>query len=185
MWNRFYKFYCKLEELIVGTGFVAIVALTFLNAVLRIFKMPIVIADDTCLLLFSWAALLGADVALRYSRLVGMDILVKKFSPKFQKVLQIAVYAIMIAILAIFVYGGLRVIAVNGDRPFNTLPVPYSWVTMSLPACSILMIFTCIVKIMKVITHFKDDEYNVKKDNPTTVGEEYTGIDAAETKMDA
>ena len=37
--NKVYQFYCKIEEVLVGAGFVIIVALTFLNAVLRLFDM--------------------------------------------------------------------------------------------------------------------------------------------------
>lgn len=178
MWNHFYKTYCKVEEVIVGVGFSAIVLLTFGNAVLRMFDMPIVVADDLCLLLFSWTALLGSDVALRYSRLVGMDILVRKFPPKVQKILQIVVYAVMIAVLAMLISGGIKIIQTNGARPYNTLPVPYGFVTASLPVCGSLMVFTCLEKIVRVIRNFKNDEYQVRKDNPIPVGEENTGLDA-------
>lgn len=185
--KKAYSIYCKVEDVIVGLGFAVIVLLTFMNAVLRYCGTPIVIADDTCLLLFSWTALLGADVALRYSRLVGMDILVTKFSPKVQKVLQIVVYVLMIAMLAILVKGGFAIIKMNGARPFNTLAafgITYSAVTLALPVGSIMMIFTCLTKIYKVVTHFTDDAYNVRKDNPDVIGEENTGADEAPVEFE-
>ena len=83
--NKVYKYYCKVEEVLVGIGMSTIVALTFLNAVLRIFNNPITYTDDASMLLFSWTAFLGADVAMRHLRLVGMDIVSKKFPPKGQK----------------------------------------------------------------------------------------------------
>ncbi len=178
MIKTIYKWYCRLEEVIVGLGFLTIVVLTFTNAVLRVFNRPIIIADDVCLLLFSWVAFMGADVALRYSRLVGMDILVKKFPPKVQKVLQIVVYVIMIAALAVFFINGRSLAIKNWSRTYNTLPISYGFVTMSLPVCSVMMILTCLVKIGKIMMHFSDDSYNVKKDNPDAVGEEFSGIDA-------
>lgn len=178
MMKKLYSVYCKVEDVVVGLGFSAIVILTFMNAVLRYCGTPIIIADDTCLLLFSWTAFLGADVAMRYSRLVGMDIMVSKLSPKVQKVLQIVVYVIMIAILAVLFRGGLAIIKTNGARPFNTLAtfsINYGAVTASLPVGSAMMILTCLTKIYKVATHFHDDAYNVRKDNPDIVGEENTG----------
>lgn len=180
--KKTYSIYCKVEDVIVGLGFAAIVILTFMNAVLRYCGTPIVIADDACLLLFSWTALLGADVALRYSRLVGMDILVTKFPPKVQKVFQIIVYVLMIVMLAILVKGGFAIIKTNGARPFNTLAafgITYSAVTAALPVGGLMMIFTCLTKIFKVVTHFNDDAYNVRKDNPDMIGEENTGADEA------
>jgi TRAP-type C4-dicarboxylate transport system permease small subunit len=175
MFEKFYRIYCRFEEIIVGTCFTTIVALTFLNAVLRIFDRPIIFADDVCLLLFAWAALLGADVGLRYSRLVGMDILVSKFSPKRQKFFQLLVYVIILAAGLLFIRSGFALAAMNWKRTFNSLPISYGWVTLSLPVACILMSFTSILKITKVITHYKDDSYNVRKDNPDIVGEEFTG----------
>lgn len=150
----------------MGFGFMSIVVLTFMNSVLRVFNKPIIIADDVSLLLFSWVALLGADVALRYSRLVGMDILVTKLPPKVQKIIQVVVYVIMIAALALFARYGYQLAVTNWMRTYNTLPISYGWVSLSLPVCSVLMIFTCITKLVKVIQHFSDDSYHVKKDNP-------------------
>jgi TRAP-type C4-dicarboxylate transport system permease small subunit len=165
-----------LEEIITGIGFTIIVGLTFMNAVLRVVGRPIIFADDVSLLLFGWVAFLGADVALRYSRLVGMDILMSKFSPKVQKVFQLMVYVIMIGALALFAVKGYGLALGNWRRQFNTLPISYGWVSLSLPVCSVLMIFTALTKCVKIILHFADDSYNVRKDNPGVVGEEYTGI---------
>ncbi|MDR1650239.1 MAG: TRAP transporter small permease [Synergistaceae bacterium] len=182
MAQNIYRIYCRIEEIITGFGFAAIVALTFMNAVLRVFGRPIIFADDVSLLLFGWVAFLGADVALRYSRLVGMDILVSKFAPKAQKFFQIAVYVIMTTALALFAVKGYELALGNWRRQFNTLPISYGWVSLSLPVCSVLMIFTALIKIVKVVSRFGDDSYNVRKDNPDIVGEEYTGVsDSMET----
>lgn len=175
--KKIYKVYCRVEDIIVGAGFITIVGLTFLNAVLRAFDRPITTVDDVNLLLFGWVAFLGADVALRYSRLVGMDILTSKLPPKTQKVLQVVVYAIMIGALIVFAKHGFALAASNWKRFYNSLPISYGYVTLSLPICSLLMILTCTIKIFKIVTNFSDDSYNVRKDNPDLVGEEYTGIE--------
>jgi TRAP-type C4-dicarboxylate transport system permease small subunit len=162
-----------------------IIGLTFLNAVLRFIGRPIITADDISLLLFAWAALLGADVALRYSRLVGMDILVSKFPPKLQKFFQILVYIIMIGAMILFMYSGFALADKNWKRAFNSLPISYGYVTLSFPVGCCLMIFTSILKGIKVISHFKDDGYNIKKeDNPDLVGEEFTGLETLDITID-
>jgi TRAP-type C4-dicarboxylate transport system permease small subunit len=177
MLRKIYRVYCRIEECIVGAFFVTIVGLTFLNAVLRVFRHPIITADDICLLLFGWAALMGADVAMRYSRLVGMDILMSKIPQKLQKGFQIIVFLIMIFLMALFVRGGFLLANKNWARSFNSLPISYGYVTLSLPVCCCLMILTALIKLVKVVTHIKDDGYNVRKDNPDIVGEEFTGAD--------
>jgi len=188
--NKVYRFYCKVEEVLVGTGFIAIVALTFLNAVLRLFDKPIIYADDLSMLLFSWTAFLGADVAMRHLRLVGMDIVSKKFPPKVQKILAIIVYIVMIGILIILIRGGFKIMAVNGNRPFNTLAnfgIGYGAVTAALPICGIMMILTCLTKIGKLLVHYKDDSFTLKADvaaDNAGLGEESAGMDQTPVNLD-
>ena len=82
MLKTVYRIYCRVEEVFVGVCFFGVVGLTFVNAVMRYCGKPIVTAEDLCLLLFPWAAFVGADVALRHSRMVGMDLVIRKFVPK-------------------------------------------------------------------------------------------------------
>ncbi len=164
--KRIYEIYCKGEEIIVGIIFVSIVVLVFSAAFFRQFDKPIVWADDIAKFLFSWAAFLGADVAMRHSRLVGVDILVRKLPAKTAKFLQIVVFLIIIALLVSFVYYGITLSIESADRSFQTLSkFSYSIVTVSLPVSSLLMILTASLKISKILKNFKNDEYNVLRDN--------------------
>lgn len=162
--KKIYKVYCQIESVIAGSAFLAIVVLTFLNAVLRIFKMPIIFVDDLSMLLFGWAAFLGADVAFRHCRLVGMDILTSKLNIKVQKVLQLIVYVIMICTLGMFVKYGYELAMSNWARSYNTLKISYGWATLSLPVCSVFMMITAFVKIYKTVLHFNDDSFSLKHD---------------------
>ncbi len=165
--RRLYKAFCKYEEVFVGTLFVGIVILVFTAAFFRQFGRPIVWADDVAKLLFSWAAFLGADVAMRYSRLVGVDIVVKKLPRKLAKIVQIIVFILIIIMLTSFVYFGVKLCIDSLDRSFQTLSrVSYSYVTASLPVSSALMIITACTKIQKIIMNFHNDDYEVLKDIP-------------------
>jgi len=186
--NKIYKLYCKAEEALVGLFFIIIVALTFMNALLRLFGAPIIYADDICMLLFSWTALMGADVAMRFCRLVGMDICTSKLSPKLQKILGIIVQVIMIVMLVVLIKGGLKIVKLNGSRPFNTLEsfgIRYGAVTMSIPVCCSMMILTCVTKIFKLVTHINDDEFTLKKDAADDkLGEENMGVGEIPVDLD-
>jgi len=165
--KKIYQVYCKIEEALVGTAFVSIVVLIFSAAFFRQFDRPIVWADDIAKFLFSWTAFLGADVAMRYSRLVGVDILVRKLPRKLAKIIQIAVFVIIIILLASFVYYGTMLSIESVDRSFQTLSnFSYSIVTASLPVASLLMILTASLKIVKIVHNFRDDTYEVTKDMP-------------------
>ncbi len=166
--RKFYRTFCKCEEVFVGTIFVSIVALVFIAAFFRQFSRPIVWADDVAKLLFSWAAFLGADVAMRHSRLVGVDIIVKKLPRKVAKVVQVFVFFLIVLLLASFVFYGTKLTIEGFDRSFQTLSnVSYSYVTVSLPVSSALMIITASTKVQKIIKNFKDDGYEVLKDMPS------------------
>ena len=160
-----YRWFCKGEEIVVGIVFISIIVLIFIAAIFRSFDSPIVWADDIAKFLFSWAAFLGADVAMRHSRLVGVDILVNKLPRKLAKVIQIIVFTIIIVLLVSFVYYGINLSIDSLDRQFQSLRgFSYSYVTLSLPISSALMIITAVIKMGKIIKHFKDDTYEVLRD---------------------
>ncbi len=166
--KKIYAKFCKAEEIICGTFFSLIVALTLFGAAMRWAKMGLPWIDDIAKLLFSWTAFLGADIGMRYSRLVGVDILTSRLPAKLQKIFQLISFALIITILVIFVHYGFNLAISNSGRFFQTLPISYSAVTISLPVTSVLMIITASVKIGKILKNFKDDNYNVRKDTPDT-----------------
>jgi TRAP-type C4-dicarboxylate transport system permease small subunit len=170
--HNIYRGFCRIEEIFTSVVFVSIVVLIFSAAFFRVFDRPIVWADDIAKFLFSWAAFLGADIALRHSRLVGVDILVNKLPRKAAKITELAVFIIMIIMLAAFVYFGTMLSIKNIDRSFQTLSfMSYSFVTASLPTASLLMIISASIKIGKIINHFDDDSYEVLRDNPDSTVE--------------
>ena len=169
---KFYRGFCKVEEVITSIAFVSIIVLIFSAAIFRAFSHPLVWADDIARFLFSWTAFLGADIALRHSRLVGVDMLVNKLPPKTRKLTEIAVYSIMVVILVSFVYYGTQLSIKNWDRDFQTLSfMSYSMVTLSLPVASLLMIISASTKLVRVIVNFRNDSYQVKQDIPVLATE--------------
>ncbi|MEO7242764.1 MAG: TRAP transporter small permease [Variovorax sp.] len=147
--------------------FASIVGLVFLAAFLRTFNHPLIWADDGAKFLFSWAAFIGADIALRHNRLVGVDLLVTRAAPKVRKSFEILVLIIMMALLLAFVYYGMRLSINNWDRAFQTLSfISYSAVTLSLPVASVLMAVTCATKLVTAVQNFGDPGHRMKDDAP-------------------
>lgn len=162
--KRVYEVYCRAEEVICGIFFFAIVVLVFSSAFLRLFKMPLIWADDIAKLLFAWTAFLGADVAMRRCRLVGVDFVMVRLPPKVQKAIQLAGNLIIAIILVAFVYFGFKLTVASWDRYFQTITASYSFVTMCLPVGSLCMLLTAGIKIGKLLAHFGDDDYTLAKD---------------------
>ncbi len=164
--KQIYRWYCKIEVALTATAFFAIIALTFINAVLRAFKHPIVASDDICTLLFAWVSFMGADIAMRRNRLVGMDLLTMHLPIKVQKVLQLIVYIIMGATIILLAVNGYKLAMLNWGRAFNTLPISYGLVTLSLPICGIQMLLTLGIKFYTVLKNFGDDSFTIKMHDP-------------------
>ncbi len=165
--KNLYKKFCKFEEVVCGAGFFTIVCLTFASAIFRQLKLPLTWADDVCQLLFAWVAFMGADIAMRYSRLVGVDIVTRRLPKKVQKAMQMLVYFIIIAILSVLIVYGFKLGIENMERNFQSLYfLSYSWVTFSLPVCGVLLIITSLTKVAKLIRNFGNDNYEVKGDHP-------------------
>ena len=164
--KKIYKIYCLVEKYITAAAFFTIIVLTFGNAVLRLFNHPFAWCDDISLLLFSWCAFLGADVAFRSNRLVGMDIITNLLPVKVQKVLQIVVYLFMIGVLALFINKGFALATMNWKRFMNSLTISYGWATLSLPVGSILLTITALIKLFVTIKNFNNDDFTIKMHNP-------------------
>ncbi|OUM99472.1 MAG: ABC transporter substrate-binding protein [Paenibacillaceae bacterium ZCTH02-B3] len=144
--KKMYAIFCKLEETLVKACVCAVALLVFLSAVFRTFKHPINWAVDLSLLLFAWAVFLGADMALRNTDLVKVDMIVNWMPAKARKILQLVWNLLIMAFLAMVVWYGVHLALDNTKRLFQTLGISYSWATFSVPIGSAFMLVTMILK---------------------------------------
>ncbi|MDR2842002.1 MAG: TRAP transporter small permease subunit [Spirochaetaceae bacterium] len=152
--RKIYKALCKTEEIICGTFFVAIVILVFMSAVLRLFLISWSWNMDAAMLLLAWASFLGADCAFRYGQMVGIDLVTRQFPQKVQNIIAIAVLIIILAGLCLFAYFGIKLVLSDRHRSYSSLPISFSWATLSLPFAALSMILTTILKIRVCILNF-------------------------------
>jgi len=156
--RKLYHAICKLEVIICGAGFILLVALVFLSAILRFFRVSMAWNIDMALFLLSWTAFLGADIAWRSGRLVGVDIVTSRFPQAMQKIVQILIYLVIFVALVIIVIYGTRLAWIERVRRFQSIPMPYSLVTMSLVTAALSMSVSTILKIRRCILDFKGGE---------------------------
>jgi C4-dicarboxylate transporter, DctQ subunit len=144
-----YAYFCKFEEAVVQLFLCLVVFLVFISAIFRSFKYPLNWATDLSMLLFAWIVFLGADMALRNTELVNVDLLLKRFSKKYQTYLYIVFNILILAFLASLIWFGIPLAVESTKRLFQTLGISYSWATVSVPLGGFLMMITTIVKIKK------------------------------------
>ncbi|GMO24696.1 MAG: TRAP transporter small permease [Termitinemataceae bacterium] len=156
--KKFYQAVCKFEKIFTGVAFVAIVALVLASAILRGLHLSLSWNIDLAILLLAWASFLGADCAFRDGQLIGIDLLTRRFSQKGQKIIEILVLlAILSALVMLFCYG-LKLVWSDRTRTYSSLPISYSWATLSLPVASFSMTITTILKIKEIVLWFKSPE---------------------------
>ena len=156
--RKLYNAFCKLEVIICGTGLIALVALVFLSAVLRFFRLSVAWNMDLALLLLPWTAFLGAGIAWRSNQLAGIDLLTRKL-PSFSKnIIKLVVCCIIACALLIIIIFGARLVWIERLRTFQSLPIPFFLVTLSLVVAGFSMLVSTIIKIRICILDFRQNE---------------------------
>jgi TRAP-type C4-dicarboxylate transport system permease small subunit len=110
---------------------------------------------DMAMLLLAWTSFLGADVAYRDGQLVGIDLVTRNLPKGLQKIIEILLFLIILAALVFIVIYGIRLSIVEWNHTYQSIPIPYSTVLISLPFAAASMAISTILKIKYCITHFK------------------------------
>ncbi|MDR3160884.1 MAG: TRAP transporter small permease subunit [Spirochaetaceae bacterium] len=152
--RKLYHALCKAEVVICGIGFMFLVTFVFLSAILRFFRVSMSWNIDLAMFLLAWTAFLGADIAWRSGQLIGVDLVTRQFPKKVQRIIEIAIYLIIMGALALVFVFGIRLAVTEKLRTYQSIPIPYSLVTLSLVFAALSMIFSTILKIRRCIMNF-------------------------------
>ncbi|GHV73233.1 hypothetical protein AGMMS49940_05350 [Spirochaetia bacterium] len=158
--RKLYAGFCKVELFLTGVGFILLVTLVFMSAILRfpMFKLSMSWNMDLAMLLLAWTAFLGADCAYRDGQLLGIDIVTRNLPRVAQKVIQILVFLVIFAALWFIVIFGVQLAQSEWIRKFASIPIPFSVVTLSICVASASMIISTIIKLKDCIVNFNKTE---------------------------
>ena len=146
--KKVFKAFCKAEEYFCAALLAVIVALSFITAVARCINHPISWTIEVSQLLLAWLAFVGADMAFRSDKIMGVDIITRKLPPKVQAAIRLVMNILMLGLLIIFIQYGYKLCMSNLKRSFQTVGVSYAWATASLPVSSVFMAITAIMNIV-------------------------------------
>ena len=97
------------------------------------------------------ANFLGSDLAIRNTRLIGIEVIIRYFPKNIQKFLDIIFKIIIIIFLLILVKYGYTMAITGVKRTITTLGISYAWVTASVPVGAILMIISTIIRLKETL----------------------------------
>ena len=165
--KKFYEYFCKIETVICGIGFIFLVLFVFASAILRFMRVSMSWNIDLAMLLLAWTAFLGADIAWRSGQLIGIDIVTRYFPKKMQKAILLLIYVIILCVTVIICIYGARLVWTERLRTYQSMPIPYSLVSLSLVVATFSMTISTIGKIKACIQHFNDNDKAVQAADET------------------
>lgn len=115
-----------------------------------VLKNPSTVTEEMLRYLLIWTTMVGAAYAYGRRKHLSVNILVKKLSPRGQKVLDICIQVVVIAFcIIVMLMGGTRFVrtALGQLSPALHLPMPAIYV--SVLVCAVLMIFYAALFILE------------------------------------
>lgn len=154
--RKLYRFLCKAEVIICGVAFIFLVAFVFMSAILRFFRVSMSWNIDMAMFLLAWTAFLGADIAWRSGQLVGIDLVTSRLPRAFQKIIEILLYVVIFCALVLIAVFGIKLGVAERLRKYQSIPIPYSFMTLSIVVTALSMMLSTILKIRRAIFRFNE-----------------------------
>ncbi len=143
-----YRGICAAEAFVAAALLVFMVALIFLGGVLRMLGHPINWSGDFATAFFAWACFLAADVAWRSNGLMAIEVLTSRLPEDLKTALRLTNLGIIVLFLVYLIVMGIYLSWISRARSFQRIPeISFSWVTMSLPVGSLLLLVTTLLKV--------------------------------------
>ena len=152
-----YQNVCKAESFVARNTLMSMVLLIFSAGLARVIGSPINWAIDVSTFLFAWSCFLSADVAWRENKLMSIDLFVNLFPVKGRRILKVFNYTVLIGFLIYLIIFGVWLSYTTRARAFQGIPsFSYTWVTLSVPVGSLLLLVTTVLKIKADVTRKRE-----------------------------
>ena len=135
----------NIAENVLFVLFSIMVVIVFLNVIVRfVFNGSIVESDELARYCFIWASLLGAVLALNGGEHIGVDMVVKKFSPAIQKALLIIANLFILIFTGICAWYGFILAQSTFGWPSPATKIPYGVIGLIVPISFLAMFFITV-----------------------------------------
>lgn len=150
----------KVETLLVCAGLLVLIFTVFAAAVLRFFGVDMSVSTDLAQLVFAWVSFIGADLAMRKDKHMGVDMLITKFPLPVLNAIYLFNYILILFFLLFAVRYGIDLCIVNAARKYQTLYISYSFATASCPVGCGLMCISSVKHIVQYIRNIIHHDYS-------------------------
>ena len=139
----------KILNYAMGIALYAMVTFVFINAVLRyVFNSGWPASEELGRFLFVWVSMLGALIAYRENKLVGVDLVVSKLKGKTRMTVDIIGLLVILIILSVVLYGGWGYFLTVSHTPAPATNLPMGIMAMALLVCVAGMMLIALTRIL-------------------------------------
>ena len=148
----FKKIWDNLERVIMGTLMLSF----FLNIVLQIFARvvfnhPLSFTEEISRYCFLWMVMLGFSFATKYDRHIRISLLVERFSPVIQKIINIFIYLLAFFLFCWILYVGISYVKYTAISKTPALQISRAYIAIIVPITAFLMILRSGEKIFFLV----------------------------------
>ncbi|WP_395457883.1 TRAP transporter small permease (plasmid) [Azospirillum melinis] len=143
----------RITEWIMAAMLAVMVGLVFGNVVLRyIFNSGIVAAEEIARLMFVWLVFLGATVALRHQRHLGLEILQARLPFKVRRACAVIAHLMMLYALYLFVQGSWIQLLIGMETFSTVLRFPMAFYAAAGFFPAIAMALIVLANLWRIVT---------------------------------
>jgi TRAP-type C4-dicarboxylate transport system permease small subunit len=111
-----------------------------------LFNAPLTWPEETARYLFIWVVFLGAAVAFKARAHLGMDFATSKLSLGIRHIVARVVEVLIFGFLLLILYITPEIVSVTKFQKSSVLHIQMSWVYLSFPTASVLMMLDLLVR---------------------------------------
>jgi TRAP-type C4-dicarboxylate transport system permease small subunit len=153
-----YRIKENLIEIISGAFLSVTILVVILNVILRyVFDTGIVWVEEVATGCFIWTVFIGSAAAYKYRKHIGIDMLLKLFPPKAQKIISILIDLLTASISLYIVYLSTVFIKASSEKTTPVLGISSSYLSSALFVGFLLIAFYALRFVVIGIRDFNDD----------------------------
>lgn len=141
IYHKFYEFVRKLDAFLGMAAMAFIILLACANVFMRyVIGQPWGWAEEVTVFTFVWLTMLGASAVIHVEGHCSIDVLVRCFPAKWQRIVGIFGDLIVLFTLCLLIFYGIDLTIKGQVKLTPILGIPYSYVDASIPVCCTFML---------------------------------------------
>ena len=139
--HRIYDGIRKLDDFLGMAAMAFIILLACANVFMRyVVGKPWGWVEEVTVFTFVWLTMLGASAAVHAEGHCSIDVLVRRFPSRWQRIVGIIADAVVLLTLCLLIGYGIELTIKGQTKLTPILGIPYSYVDASIPVCCAFML---------------------------------------------